>query len=945
MIPGRNPYLPRPARPATASVRAMAFLGSLIVLICSGLLAGCQVSEPNALTLHWEGAVDRPWPGPHIWANRLQDWEVRDGRLVSNSPLPMRTAHILSRRGSPSKGGFQASLIMGLSNGAGGLLLGAGGPELDYRKTALIHHSPGPGGGLFVGVDHDGFLMFRDFSKDNQILARSEAALPSTDSLEFRAEVRETIPDGDGGKDQGTFAVTLTARPLDGTGEAITLEMADLEGSRVSGGLALVSHGSGESNASAWFSRVGLAGPGIEVFPDRRLGPILGTQFTVNRGMLTLTAQLFPISPLMEGPGRPTGDSVLLELQKEGEPWAAVDTASVIVPGYTAKFRLEEWGEADGASYRLTLLNRPEGGPALPFVGTIRGEPVAESEGRASAPTSAGSSSALSSGVSHTTLANPIPENDFIVAAFTGNHNVASPGVDGGSFDWSRNLWFPHEDIVDHVRDQDPDFLFFSGDQVYEGASPTRADFDHPYHDYLYKWYLWLWAFRDLTSDIPSVAIPDDHDVFHGNVWGAGGKATPPGLAGAEAQDQGGYKLPADWVNMVQRTQTSHLPDPWDPGASDYGMDVYFTDILYGGVSFAVLEDRKFKSPPKLLVPEADVWNGWAQNPDFDARTGSDTPGASLLGGSQERFLEEWAADWSAGTWMKVVLSQTIFENVATIPSDAMSGSVIPSLPIPDLGSYVTGDKMAADMDSNGWPQSGRKRALSAMRKGFAVHLAGDQHLASTVQYGIDEFGDGPFALCVPSVANFWPRRWYPPEPGGNREPGSAPYTGDFLDGFGNLMTVHAVSNPGQYGQAPANLHDRAPGYGIARFNRATREVSLEAWPRWADPSGGDTPYSGWPVRFRQEQGYGKKPYGFLPTLVIEGMKDPVVQVVSELGGDVVYTIRVSGSRFTPRVFRSGSYSVRVGELGGGPTRMLMGLEPAPDSSRSVDVRFEAGGG
>ena len=65
----------------------------------------------------------------------------------------------------------------------------------------------------------------------------------------------------------------------------------------------------------------------------------------------------------------------------------------------------------------------------------------------------------------------------------------------------------------------------------------------------------------------------------------------------------------------------------------------------------------------------------------------------------------------------------------------------------------MTGDKMAADMDSNGWPPSGRDRALRAMRKGFAVHLAGDQHLASTIQYGVE---DSATALS-PSASLPWP--------------------------------------------------------------------------------------------------------------------------------------------------------------------------------------------
>ena len=49
--------------------------------------------------------------------------------------------------------------------------------------------------------------------------------------------------------------------------------------------------------------------------------------------------------------------------------------------------------------------------------------------------------------------------------------------------------------------------------------------------------------------------IIDDHDVFQGNLWGAGGRK-------ARRVNEGGYVMPADWVRMVERTQTSHLPDP-----------------------------------------------------------------------------------------------------------------------------------------------------------------------------------------------------------------------------------------------------------------------------------------------------------------------------------------------------------------------------------------------
>jgi len=905
-------------------------LAGLLLILA---LPSCAAPPSETLNLNWEDVPDRPWPGPHLWANRIQDWGIQDGKLTALSSLPMRTAHILTHRSVPEAGDILITLTMGFSGdtsgemggsgpaaversselSAGGILIGAGGPELDYRRAALIHHSPGPGGGIFLGVDESGHLVVRDFSDENRILARSEAPLPTEGSLDFRIRVVGGTTGSTADSNENKFSVSLEARTLEADPPAITLELEGVSGQLLSGGMALVSHSGHAGGSRAWFSRLRVEGPGVTAHPERRLGPVLGAQHVINRKRLTLSAQLFPISPLAPGPGIASIDTVILEFQNETGQWSQGGLAPVRVPGYTARFQLDDWEKTEGIRYRLRLLGGSPTSRGAPYLGTIRAEPWDKEE--------------------------------IVVAAFTGNHNVASPGVDRGEFDWKEQLWFPHEDVVRNVRKHAPDFLFFSGDQVYEGASPTRADFQHPYEDYLYKWYLWLWAFRDLTGSIPSVAIPDDHDVFHGNVWGAGGRTTPPGLSGSAAQDQGGYRLPPDWVNMVQRTQTSHLPRAWDPTPSDQGIESYFTDILYGGVSFAVLEDRKFKSPPRLLLPEADVRNGWAQNADFDAPKQADAPGASLLGPSQEDFLEEWASDWADGTWMKVVLSQTIFGNVATIPADALSGSVIPSLPIPEPGIYVVGDKQAADMDSNGWPPSGRNRALRAMRKGFAVHLAGDQHLASTIQYGVDGFGDGPFALCVPSVANFWPRRWYPPEAGGNRGPNSPAYTGDFLDGFGNPMTVFAVSNPTRWGQEPATLHDRAPGYGIARLDRITREVSLEAWPRWSDPSAGGSPYPGWPVRFRQGDGFGKEPFGYLPTLVVEGLTDPVVQVVSEMGGEIVYTIRARGSRFTPKVFAPGSYTIRVGEPGAGAMRTLLGQRPTPDSARTMEIVFGGGSG
>ena len=94
-----------------------------------------------------------------------------------------------------------------------------------------------------------------------------------------------------------------------------------------------------------------------------------------------------------------------------------------------------------------------------------------------------------------------------------------------GNLKWNENgLWFPHKDIVDAVKAQEPDLLYFSGDQIYEGdLTPAQQKSENAYIlDYLYKWMHWCWAFQEVTRNTPCIPIPDDHDVYHGNLWGAG---------------------------------------------------------------------------------------------------------------------------------------------------------------------------------------------------------------------------------------------------------------------------------------------------------------------------------------------------------------------------------------------------------------------------------------
>jgi len=487
----------------------------------------------------------------------------------------------------------------------------------------------------------------------------------------------------------------------------------------------------------------------------------------------------------------------------------------------------------------------------------------------------------------------PVDKNSIVVAAFTGNSINPRHGGD-----------IPKVDIVENIKKLKPDLLFFSGDQVY----------DHNRH--YAAWLKFGRDFGDIIRNTPTVTIPDDHDVGQANLWGAGGK-----LSHTRAGHDGGYAAPLEYVKEVERAQTSHLPDPYDPTPIKRGIGVYYTSLTLGRISFAIIEDRKFKSGPQGLVPQRGPRPDHILDPDYDPKS-VDVPGAKLLGERQLKFLRQWGTDWR-GADMKAVLSQTIFCGGAHIHGN-------------------TGNRLHADLDSNGWPQTGRKKALTEIRKAFAIHIAGDQHLATIFQHGIDDWNDACYSFCVPSIANLYLRWWRPLEPGKNREPGAPEYTGEFLDGFGNKVTCLAVANPSPEANGGQKLTTRAAGFGVVKFNKKTREITIECWPRNVDiTSPSARQYPGWPRTIKQEDNYGRKAAAYLPTIQVRGMRNPVVQVIDESNQKIVYTLRINGTSYKPKVFKKGKYTVKVGQLGTGKMKTLEGIRSLPPNrTKKIMVKF-----
>lgn len=738
--------------------------------------------------------VTRPWTGKDFWANPAEDWTVSKGRIENTFSGGNRNVVLLTAEMTREAKPFTASVAVTqvsfelFGEGFVGFQLGLRGETGDFREAAV------EGTGFAAGVDFTGLPFIGKAKGDKPVTLVSQGAV-----LELKGEPVAA----------GNYDLTLTVQ--DHGGAVLSSVKASVHGSWLPGLMALSASTKplpsldltaprpakvpaiaqardGEGRFA--FSELSLGGEKFALHPERSFGPILWATYTFdNDGTLCLLAQAAPFA-------RTEKLTAVLMLPGREPQKATVDPLS-----RTARFRQLRLDEGKDYAYEIVL----EGGT---YKGVIR---------RA-------------------------PENRPLKIASLSCNDATG---------------FPHADLVANVSAQEPDFMAFLGDQIYEDIGGYGLVYDQRPNDrailcYLRKYALHGWTWGELLRNTPSVTIPDDHDVFHGNFWGAAGKAADVSKGyGATAQDSGGYKMSVEFVNAVHRTQTGNLPDPADPADCRSGVSVYFTRHAYGPLDFIILADRQFKSAPAAALPDARIKNGWPMNPGFNPKTESATGDLDLLGARQENFLARWAKSPAKGAKFRIALSQTPFCAPQTLPGDAVDDSGVADMKIPAEGEYPVDDEPKPDFDTNAWPQAPRLKALGLLKAAHAVHLTGDQHLGSTGQYGVEAWNDGPWWITSPATANIWPRRWMPLIEGKNRSAGAPKWSGEFEDAFGSRITIHAVANPQDVEREPSRLFDRAPGYTITTWNPANGQVKLENWPYWASPAKPEPdnqPYPGWPI-------------------------------------------------------------------------------------------------
>ena len=433
-----------------------------------------------AFQSNWEQIPNRGYLGPELWANPWEDWRLENGRLLctkGGGRIARNVQLLTAQLGNAADSADMSIEVQLLGNketrsklnprDTFGFNVGIrfNDPIDDYRSRLLF------GSGMFVGLRVNGTLEIGHcISEKSKALADAIAA---GKSIHLSCSM---TPNADG----ETYTVTLYAQvapETDKPGPLATyhVEAKDVPAARLVGNVGVLSTISGmDQQGLVAFSDWMCCGKKFEVAPDQAFGPILWTLYTLSAKTMRMTAQM----PII---GREDSQECTLEVQN-GDKWKTIATAPIERVSRTATFTVENWDETKDVDYRVRWVQKYKDGTSKPYYwdGKVRRDPIEKPE--------------------------------LTVAGFC----------------CFMDYLFPNKNTAAQVGRQDPDIMFFMGDQIYEPVGGWgimhEGDLDQMFTNYLRKVALLGWSFRELMRDRPTIWMPDDHDMYQGNLWGASGR-------------------------------------------------------------------------------------------------------------------------------------------------------------------------------------------------------------------------------------------------------------------------------------------------------------------------------------------------------------------------------------------------------------------------------------
>lgn len=856
---------------------------TILIIVIVVELNSCKPPEREALfRSSWNEKVTSYWIGPQYWSNRLQDWQINKGRLEClNGNAPKRTVHLLTREISQKKGDFTIQMDIGkiqtennMDNDAyAGFMIGAGDTATDYRKRALIHHAATENDGFLAVVSGDGRLHFK--YNDEQ----------GTDiSIVSASQLKETkfTPDG--------IVLQLKILQMD-TAYRAQLSLLTKEGDEIGvseiiikneqlllGNIALIANGGADQKGhSFWFKNLELYGKKLSVYEERIFGPVAGILYTINNKTLKINAQLMPIGKMQK-------QTLKLEVALKGSNnWKTIADKFIDSKSYTVVYTIDEWETEFDFDIRLiynTLDNNGE---------------INEYSYYGSVP------------------AQPNMCDMVKLAVMHGNSHTINSIMNTRNYNFSEQLLFPHNEIIHSIAEKPVDMLVYTGNQI-DGYSPTMPDtrsLETAELDYLYKWYLWQWSYSQLNRKMPAIVITDSKDYYQTKLWGESGKKAPVQPLDSFPHryknkeyywptDQGGFIMPPDFVKLVEKTQVSHLPKPYDTTFLKNDISPYYTELNFAGISFAILEGRKFKTSPQTALPEQKPINGYPlfwETPDEYL----DKEFAKLFGQKQQEFLQQWSKNWN-NALIKIAIVQSDFADIASYPDSLHNQFTYPLFyPYEKEARNERREILSKNMLVNAWPQNKRNKTIETLRKCYAFSISGGSNLGRLTHHGIDKTADAIYNFTPPPLVNKVPERWSPPP-----LPRRKAWNKDLYnrDGFGNKVKVMRLANQKYNNQ---KTYKPFSAYGIVTIDVCKQNITT-------DCIAADSNFiEGWPVSFSIWDNYTIRDKYYLPQIEISGTKNPVlIEVFDDRYNTLIHRIRTKYKTIRLRVPHNRKYKIIV---------------------------------
>ena len=431
--------------------------------------AGDAAAGTNKTTISWSDCFDRTFLSGDCWANPMENWSVVDGAAECSSRGRFRNIQLLTHQLTDAQAQFKMSVTLsqvqsGPNDGGAGFQLGIRSALNDHRSNAFASN------GIRAGIA-GGKLVIGGSTTEIKGLANPQ-------------DVTLTLAGTPHGK---RCNLTLTATSSDGI--ELNRVTHDVPAAALLGNVALVNNfanaksggkkkGAGQGGRYR-FNDWSVSGEAFSVNPDHRFGPLLWSMYSLSdsRGDDGFVMKLMALTAPM---GNQDSHDVELLIEKNGQ-WKSLGKAALDPDAWVANFRIPNWDEKTATPYKVVYQQKHPSGQQTESIweGTIQANP----SGR-----------------------------PLRLAAMT----------------CQKDYGFPYAPVAENIINLKPDMLYFSGDQIYEehgGYGLIREPADRAILNYLRKYYMHGWAFRHAMKNAPTICLPDDHDVFHGNIWGESGAA------------------------------------------------------------------------------------------------------------------------------------------------------------------------------------------------------------------------------------------------------------------------------------------------------------------------------------------------------------------------------------------------------------------------------------